>query len=282
MDKEVIYSTDTYLYRLLHGTDTFCPEGIMKGGAILLCKAGSADISVNYTTFDLGRGSVMTLFPDDLVSTVRESDDFCMEVLTFSPSILREASLDMEQTVYSALREDRCRGGAELVTGIITSMFTLLEAYYMQPECMCLNRLVICQLKAFFIGFHDYLIRFPDKTSSTGTSKHKRSIFDRFMHSVEHDYKKSRNVQYYASLLNITPKYLNIISKSITGHNAKAIIDHYVVLKLKLELSDQDKSMKQILCEYNFNDPSFFSRYFKTHTGLTPLSYRKANYTLSR
>ena len=278
MDNEVVFSSEAHLYANLKGLDKIASDGIMKNGAILLCRKGSAVTLVNYKPFKMPAGSVMTLFPGDLASTGFRSEDFSFEALTFSPSILREASLDLEQTVYSSLREDRCQGSSPVVTEIVSGIFRLLEAYFKQPDCACLNKLVTCQLKAFFIGFHDYLVRFPGQTPTVDGSKRHRALFDQFMRSIETDYKKSRDVQYYAKKLNISPKYLNIISKSITGHNAKSIIDHYVILKLKIDLSGSDISIKQLVWDYSFSDSSFFTRYFKQHTGITPLAYRKANY----
>ncbi len=274
----MISCSEAHLYGSLHDTERICPDGMMKDGAILLCRKGTAEILVNYKPFSMPEDSVMTLFPGDLVTTSDRSSDFSLDALSFSPSILREASLDLEQTVYSSLREDRCRGGSPIVSRIVSCMFGLLEAYFRQPDCMCLSRLVTCQLKAFFIGFHDYLIRFPGQAPPLEGSKRKRTLFDFFMRTLEQDFRKSRDVGYYAGKLNITPKYLNMISRSVSGHNAKAIIDHYVILKLKIDLSDSDRSLKQIVWDYNFSDSSFFTRYFKLHTGTTPLAYRKANY----
>ena len=277
MDNEVIFSTEAHLHYSLNELKRICTDGMMRDGAIMLSRKGSALIMVNYTPFSMPENAVMTLFPGDLVSIADKSGDFSAEVLTFSPSILREASLDMEQTVYSSLREDRCRGASPIVTEIVNDMFRLLEAYFRQPDCTCLNRLVMYQLKAFFIGFHDYLLRFPGQAPVLEGSKRKRTLFDLFMRTVEQDYKKSRDVCFYAEKLSITPKYLNTISKLVTGHNAKSLIDHYVILKLKVELSGSDSTMKQIAWDFNFSDASFFTRYFKLHTGVTPLAYRKAN-----
>ena len=279
MDNEVIFSSEAHLLGSLKGPEKITSDGIMKDGAILLCNEGSAAILVNYKPFKMSAGSVMTLFPGDLVSTGFRSEDFSIEVLTFSPSILREASLDLEQTVYSSLREDRCQGDSPIVTEIVSSIFRLLEAYFKQPDCACLNKLVTCQLKGFFIGFHDYLIRFPGQTPALDGSKRQRALFDQFMRTIESDYKKSRDVQYYSEKLNITSKYLNMVSRRISGRNAKSIIDHYVVLKLKMGLSGSDIPVKQLAWDYNFSDSSFFTRYFKQHTGITPLAYRKANYS---
>ena len=276
MDQEVTVRAEAGLFSSLPDCGRICPDGMMGNAALLLCRRGGATVLVNYKPSAMSEGAVLVLFPGDLVAVEGASADFAFDALTFSPSILREASLDMEQTVYSSLREDRCRGGETIVTEIVSNIFSLLGAYFRQPGCTCINRLVTCQMKAFFIGFHDYLIRFPGEAPPLEGSKRKRALFDSFMRTLEQDYRKSRDVSWYAEALNITPKYLNTISQMVARHNAKAIIDHYVILKLKIELSGSDSPVKQIAWDYSFNDTSFFTRYFKLHTGVTPVAYRKS------
>lgn len=101
-----------------------------------------------------------------------------------------------------------------------------------------------------------------------------REMFNRFMMLVERDYKLSRDVAYYASQMNITPKYLTLIVRQMTHETPKHIIDHYTILQLKLQLTASRQSVKEIAWEYHFNDVSFFCRYFKRHTGLTPMEIR--------
>lgn len=274
MDKELTYKTDSRLYESVSAFNV-TSDGIIENGAIVLCRKGKATINVNYKLWNLPEGGVMTLFPGDIISIGNKTDDFSADILSYSPAILREASLDLEHTVYNSLREDRCRGGSKIVTDIVSGMFNLLNTYFKQPDCRCLNQLVMYQLKAFFIGFHDYLLRFPELAPTLRGSKRKRSLFNEFMHALERDYHKSRDVSYYADILHITSKYLNIVSKQIAGRTAKTVIDHYVILKLKIDLSRNDKPVKQIAWDYNFSDASFFTRYFREHTGMTPLAYRR-------
>lgn len=278
MNNETRFSAEAHLHQSLRDIGLLSSDGIMNDGAILLCRKGGGTLLVNYKPFKMAEDYVITLFPGDLVSLSSRSADFSTDALSFSPSLLREASLDLEQTVYSSLREDRCRGGAKIVSEIISCMFRLLDTYFRQPDCRCINRLVVCQLKAFFIGFHDYLIRFPGQIPPPDGSKRERALFDVFMRNIVQDYRQTRVVSHYADKMNITPKYLNVISKHVTGQNAKSIIDNYTILKLKIELSENDLTIKQIVRDYNFSDSSFFTRYFKLHTGLTPLVYRKAYY----
>ena len=154
-------------------------------------------------------------------------------------------------------------------------MFALLNIYFDQPECICLDQLVLMQLKAFFIGFYDYIYRNPQERKEEDASPRVRELFNRFMMELENRYRESRDVAYYAALLHITPKYLNNITRRMAGHTAKTLINQYVILQLKLSLRSEGKSAKQLAWDYHFSDLSFFCRYFKQHTGLTPMQFMK-------
>lgn len=258
---------------------------VLTYGAILICREGRAVLNVNYKDWELYEGAVITLFPNDVVELkdslevkregrrVRDSS-LKFEMLKYNPSLLREASLQLEQTVYSSLREDRCRQDTPVVTNIINGMFALLRLYFEQSECTCISQLVLCQLKAFFIGFHEYLQRNPQYRPDDVKSYRVRELFNRFMMLLEKDYKQSRDVNYYADLMHITSKYLTNIVRQVTGHTPKSIIDQYVILQLKMQLKRTGQSVKEIAWEYHFTDVSFFCRYFKRHTGLTPQQVR--------
>lgn len=275
---------------------------VLTYGAILICRKGKARLNVNYKDWELYEGAVITLFPNDVVELKVDGDckspqtengdcrspetengdckspqtanSFQVEILKYNPSLLREASLQLERTVYSSLREDRCRQDTPVVTNIINGMFGLLKVYFDQSECTCISQLVLCQLKAFFIGFHEYLQRNPQYRPDEVKSYRVRELFNRFMMLLERDYKISRDVNYYAEQMNISSKYLTNIVNQVTGHTPKTIIDQYVILQLKMHLKRTTQSIKEMAWEFHFADVSFFCRYFKKHTGLTPQQIR--------
>ena len=266
---------------------------VLTYGAILICRKGKVRLQVNYKDWQLYERAVITLFPNDVVELKVEGDckspetengdckspqtanSFQVEMLKYNPSLLREASLQLEQTVYSSLREDRCRQDTPVVTNIINGMFALLKVYFDQSECTCISQLVLCQLKAFFIGFHEYLQRNPQYRPDEVKSYRVRELFNRFMMLLEKDYKISRDVNYYAEKMNISSKYLTNIVSQVTGHTPKTIIDQYVILQLKMHLKRTTQSIKEMAWEFHFADVSFFCRYFKKHTGLTPQQIRE-------
>lgn len=274
IDKELVASSKAQLYttQLAELRDE---QRVLNYGAVVICRNGTATIHIDFKSWDLAKGAVITLFPNDVAMLSAASADFEVEMLCYDPSLLREASLQLEQTVYHVLRKDRCRGDKPIVSEIVDGMFRLLGIYFRQPECQCTDRLVLLQLKAFFLGFYDYITRDKSVSNEQTSSRRMNDLFNQFIELMRLEYKLSHDVSYYADRLCITPKYLNTIVKCVTKHTPKTIIDHYVVLQLKLQLSQSDISVKRLAWDFHFSDASFFCRYFKQHTGMTPQEFRK-------
>lgn len=249
---------------------------VIDRGALMVCRRGSAVIHIGMTQRRLETDAGIILFPGDVVLVEQRSEDFMVELLTYDRAMLREASLQLEQTVYDRLRQDRFRGGVRIVFDILDNMFSLLKIYFRQEDCGCKDQLVLYQLKTFFLGYYDYLKRGgKDYMPLEPKSRRVGELFGQFMRLLESDFKVSQNVAYYAQKLNISPKYLNNIVRAASTLTPKTMIDHYVVLQIKLQLRTSDISIKQMAYEYHFSDASFFSRHFRRLTGMTPQEFRE-------
>ena len=248
---------------------------VIDRGALLVCRKGVATINIDLSKWRIETDSGIILYPGDVVYVHDVSEDFHVEILTYDRAMLREASLQLEQTVYDNLRRDRCRGGEKDVFDILDSMFKLLRIYFRQQQCQCKDQMVLYQLKAFFLGYYDYKNRNKPTMPTETKSRRVNELFNMFMQLLESDYKISQNVAYYAQKLNITPKYLNTIVRTVNGLTPKSMIDHYVIMQIKLQLRTSDISIKQMAYEFHFSDSSFFSRHFRLRTGMTPQEFRE-------
>ena len=76
-----------------------------------------------------------------------------------------------------------------------------------------------------------------------------------------------------AERLHITPKYLSSVIKEVSGKSAEWI-DQYVILEAKALLRYSGLSIQEIAYELNFSTQSFFGKYFKHHTGISPSAYK--------
>ena len=91
---------------------------------------------------------------------------------------------------------------------------------------------------------------------------------------VQHD-KVQHNLKFYADTLFITPKYLIHAIKNASGKSPGKLIDEAIVEEAKLLLKDTSLSIATVAEELHFSDQASFSKFFKKHTGITPLSYRR-------
>jgi len=79
----------------------------------------------------------------------------------------------------------------------------------------------------------------------------------------------------YASLLYVSPNYLNNLCNRVTGKSAGAVIRDRVLLEAKRMLVNMDMQISEIANQLNFTDPSHFSKFFKKETHDSPENFRK-------
>lgn len=100
-------------------------------------------------------------------------------------------------------------------------------------------------------------------------------IFD-FIDLTENKFIESRNADHFARQLNISYKHLNNICKQSLNKTAKSFIDDYIILVAKRYLVCSGLTVKQITSVTGFDEPTNFVKYFKKHTGISPVQFRKS------
>ncbi|MDE5575353.1 MAG: AraC family transcriptional regulator [Bacteroidales bacterium] len=99
-------------------------------------------------------------------------------------------------------------------------------------------------------------------------------LYYRFTQLVARFYRTSRSVAFYADKLYVSPKYLGVVVKSVSGRTANRWIDEYVTKEAGKMLRISSKSIREVADSLNFADASFFTKYFKKNAGITPKEYR--------
>ncbi|SEB00833.1 AraC-type DNA-binding protein [Pedobacter hartonius] len=97
----------------------------------------------------------------------------------------------------------------------------------------------------------------------------------RFRQLIKEHFLKLKQVKAYASLLHITPLYLNEVMKEITGFPASYWIQQEIILEGKRLLSYSGKDIREIAWELGYEDQAYFSRFFKNNTGVTASAFRE-------
>jgi AraC family transcriptional regulator, transcriptional activator of pobA len=92
---------------------------------------------------------------------------------------------------------------------------------------------------------------------------------------IDQHYKTLRLPGEYARLLHITPNHLNALCQELLGRPAGAVIRDRVLLEAKRLLTNAEMTAAEIAYELNFQDNSYFSRFFKKYEGVTPEGFRR-------
>jgi AraC-like DNA-binding protein len=120
-------------------------------------------------------------------------------------------------------------------------------------------------LKLFLIECNGHCSLFPG--SNPQNIEVGKSLVRQFKEVVEKHYQDWHQVKDYAEALNVTPNYLNEVIKSSINISAKDYIQNRLMLEAKRMTIFTGKSSKEIGFDLGFEDPSHFSKFFKTISG---------------
>ena len=114
-----------------------------------------------------------------------------------------------------------------------------------------------------------------NKQSDNAPAAHRQKLADRFMQLVEQSGGRIRKVDEFATQLNVTSKYLSMLMKETMNRRPSDIIHLFTLKAIEHRLRFTDMNIQQIANDLDFPNASFFGTYFKEHTGMTPMEYRK-------
>ena len=129
-------------------------------------------------------------------------------------------------------------------------------------------------LKLFLIECNLICTAVPD--TNTQNVQVGKTIVKNFKEIVEKYFMKWHQVKDYAESLSVTPNYLNEVIKLATNSSAKDFIQDRIILEAKRMASFTGKSGKEIGFELGFDDPSHFSKFFKSNTGQSLQDFKES------
>ena len=152
----------------------------------------------------------------------------------------------------------------------LDQLHLMLYNHLRQPEG---SSQVTLHLLSAFLWQVDYLWS-RDEQTHRGSQTREQRLFTDFIQLVSQYAPDHHTIDYYASRLCLTPRYLSAIIKQVSGRSAKQWIDDALVTRIKIDLKHTDKPIARICDDMNFPNPSFLTKFFKRMTGMTPSQYQ--------
>ena len=101
-------------------------------------------------------------------------------------------------------------------------------------------------------------------------------LLNKYKDMIDKNFMRERQVQSYAAQLGISSNYLNVLTRKHLGKSALNMINDRVMLEIKRLLLRTDYDISEIAYKLGFNELSYFSRFFKRNTGMTPIEFRQS------
>ena len=133
---------------------------------------------------------------------------------------------------------------------------------------------VTLHLVSALLWYVDHLWSRQEQTERKNQSREQR-LFTDFIQLVSEFAPEHHTIEFYASRLCITPRYLSTVVKQASGRSAKQWIDEALVTRIKIDLLHTEKPITSISDDMNFPNQSFFTKFFKRMTGMTPSQFRQ-------
>ena len=109
---------------------------------------------------------------------------------------------------------------------------------------------------------------------NTHDLKHKDNILKIFLHLASRNFRKERQIQFYADHLNVSSTYLSRTVKELTGNTVLSYLSNFLYNEICIQLKTTDKTISEIADELNFSDQSALTNFFRTKAGVSPVAYR--------
>ena len=250
---------------------------------ICLCRNSGGEMQSDLSRFDMKRNTLVAIAPESVIcidaSELDRSENLDMTIFAFTPDFLDKINLDVKQVMpLIGLLKDT--SSVELSEHEMMALERALEAirgavvYFRNSRFY--HEIARRIIESAIYMIIDVVSRGAMRSRQSDAEPKSRSeeYFKSFIRCLYENYRTERSVSFYAAQLHITPKYLTTIIKSVSGRSATEWIDEYVILEAKNLLRYSSMSIQEVAYTLNFPNQSFFGKYFKHHTGMSPTQYK--------
>lgn len=248
---------------------------------VFICTDGSIELSNDSGSYKVKSGDLFFFMPSAFVHIVNISSDFKGMVIRTNYDFIMplvNRLLDVKEQLF--LRDHpRVSLNDQQSSDIYRLMISLYDRIEMEnrSDMDQRHRIILTELTknlASVLCCEVINICLSNQPTDMKITDHNDLVFQKFIFSLNYNYRKERNVAFYAAEQCLSYSYFSAIVKSKSGNTALYWIIKAVLTDAKQMLEYTDVSIKEISDRLNFPTQSFFGKYFKQYVGISPKEYR--------
>ena len=245
----------------------------------MMINKGSIELNLNMERFAIDPLSTVTIHPGGIYSLVADGETD-IELLAFSTEFLHTVNIN-----FSAISLPNFSERPSPSQKLTKSEMEIFGHYYSLMRINARRRVnehiesniaasIMAAMVYQQVQFH--YKRIDSVSSAKGHRASRNAYVHDFMKLVHVHYARERSVKFYADKLCISPKYLSLLVKEVTGKSAARWVDELVLMEAKNMLRFSGKNVQQVAYALNFTNQSSFGKFFKHMTGQSPTKYQKS------
>ena len=233
--------------------------------------SGEADVVINLQPYHVKVGDMFFIGTDSILEFNGMADDFNLQALVITTDLLNGwMNGHIPDCMQVKMTQFRIESSTEEQALLLKLFDTLWNAVHLTGDRSNVTGGVVNAL----VRFYESLFLKYSQNEEHQLSR-ERMIFQQFIKLVNQANGTQRRLGYYAQQMHLTQRYVGTVVKQVSDVTAKEWIDRSTIMRIKVLLRHSDMQITQIASLLNFVNDSFFNKYFKRITGLTPNEYRQ-------
>lgn len=236
---------------------------------ILALEKGSGTHEIDFIPYEIHDNAIFLMRPGQVHQLTLNAGSTGF-ILQFNQDFYYPSEKTSGQLLRKASNKNNCQLDDQRIKKLLTILNTIFQEYTEKQEGF--YEIIKANLGIFFIE----LVRLrQNKTApSKGETLYSQQRMEELLTLIETNLSTQKQVSAYASMLNLSTFQLNAITKTTLGKNCSDLINDLIILESKRYLLATSNQVNQIAYHLGYEDVSYFIRFFKKHTGLSPEAFR--------
>lgn len=243
------------------------------GCIFLLCVRGTCTLTIHLTQYQMKVNSIAIIFPDLYVQLTEQSPDCRFIFVGFSQKLIRSSRLFSHTIEYTPYIFEKPVLKLEPPMAEIFYNTFMLQIKSLRYGNGFMSETQMSLAYSMLILNLGYIYKQKPNLEPARYNRN-QEIVKELVRIVIQYYKTERNVSFYAEKMHLSPQHLSTTIKKITGKTLTDIISSFIIHDAQAKLRSTEMTIQEIAYSLNFPDISFFGKYFKRYTGMSPKQYR--------